>query len=106
MQLREEAGITRDSLHNARALERRWGRPVELVLDAGGSTVDHCVTAFYPGGQRFIFTGFAWGYGGEGPRGLCEFLRGLGFDVTMQTIASWPEANFGKRMVVGERSEG
>jgi len=102
MRLKAEEGITLHSLHNARVLEEEWGRPLQVTLDAGGSTIDHTVIAFYEGGRMHRFTGFAWNYGGEGPRGLCEFLRGLGFRVTMQTIAGWPESNFGKVLVVGK----
>ena len=100
--MKEEAGITEHSLHNARVLEVRMGKPVEVILDAGGSTIDHTVRAIYPSGAWFEFTGFAWSYCGEGPRGLLEFLRGLGFEISMQTISSWPEKDFAKRMVVGE----
>jgi len=89
------------SLRNAAKLEKEWGIPTEVVLQGFGQTDECVVRAFYKdGAESFEFTGFSWGYGGEGPRGLCEFLTGLGFKVSMDTIAGWPTKDFGRRFVV------
>ncbi len=34
--------------------------------------------------DAYVFTGFAWGYGGEGPRGLISVLKLYGFDVPQE----------------------
>jgi hypothetical protein len=100
--LEEECGVTRVSLHNARELDRVFGRPVEVVLQADGHVGECAVWAFYQNGERHDFTGFGWSYRGEGPHGLYEFLRGLGFNVSMDTIAGWPTKTFGKRLTVAD----
>lgn len=84
----EEGGVTRWSLHNARALISRHGLPerVALLTDDRGEWV---IEAHWPG-LTHRFLGFSWGYSGEGPRGLEEFFGMLGADpaVTMREIGA------------------
>lgn len=71
--------MTRISLENAKFLAETRGRPVsvELRRDAGaaGFLDAYRVVARYVDGSSHEFTGFGWGYGGEGPNGLADFLR-------------------------------
>ncbi len=63
-------------------LSRAWGRigsdgePRVTLIDAGGC-------------DSIIFTGFAWGYGGEGPNGLACVLADAGFFPTLDEARVW-----------------
>ena len=39
------------------------------------------------------FGGFAWGYSGEGPRGLAKLFEKLGIEVNTFTLCQWPSFN-------------
>lgn len=82
LKLHEEAGITSDSLSNAQELVRAYGRPLrlEFVSQTKGPDWGYFVTAVWdqPASVAHKFSGFAWGYGGTGPRGLDEFLELVG----------------------------
>jgi hypothetical protein len=41
---------------------------------------EYFVDVSWEGGQAHRFSGFSWGYGGEGPQGLMTFLRALSLD--------------------------
>lgn len=91
--LQPEGGITVVSLHNAHVMVSKHGKPsaVELSWNAD----DDCLVILYwtkPDHQkkRFVLTGFAWGYGGEGPRGLYTFLEWIGIKVVRGEIGTWP----------------
>jgi len=71
-----EHGDTRTSLRNADYLLRTYGKPVSIEL-IRGEDCNYGVLAIWKGTMH-LFTGFAWGYSGEGPSGLDEFLRAAG----------------------------
>jgi len=85
--LLKEAGVTQTSLKNERRLSKRLGRPVrvELHYDPDGDDW-YIVRAFYDSGDQHNFTGFSWGYGGEGPRGLLEFCQRNSIPLTEREI--------------------
>jgi hypothetical protein len=70
-----ERGDTRTSLRNADYLLRAYGKPVRIELINGEDT--YGVLAIWKGTMH-LFTGFSWGYTGEGPSGLDEFLHASG----------------------------
>ena len=75
-QLLKEGGVTQISLKNERRLSKRLGRPVRVELHYDPDSADfYQVKAMYDSGDSHVFTGFAWGYSGEGPRGLLEFCQ-------------------------------
>lgn len=79
---RTEVGVTRFSLENAKELVAKYGRPfrVELKWVGEGPDWGYYTTAMWKDGKKHTFTGFAWGYGGEGPRGLKEFFKMIGVE--------------------------
>lgn len=85
--LLNEGGITQTSLKNNRRLTKRLGSPVrvELHYDPNGAEWYRAV-AMYSNGDKHTFTGFAWGYSGEGPRGLLEFCQYHDIPLTSQEI--------------------
>lgn len=87
-----EGGITSVSLENAETLIKRFGLPtrVELYWDKQDWA---CVDAAFEGYGMFHFTGFSWGYGGEGPNGLAKFFKMLKVwpPITINQIAKWPD---------------
>lgn len=100
MHLQPEGGVTQISLENAKALVRERGLPqIVQLVNAGKDASEHEVVATWVGNEdtspdiEFTFTGFAWGYGGEGPRGLAEFFRMTGLDcrVPTQVISRLPQ---------------
>lgn len=88
--LQKERGLTFISRENARFLAETHGRPVsvELRRDRNTNTFldEYVVVARYADGSSHTFTGFAWGYGGEGPNGLADFLRESGAPLTQQEV--------------------
>ena len=71
-----ERGDTRTSLRNADYLLRTYGKPVSIELICG-EDCNYGVLAIWKGTMH-LFTGFSWGYTGEGPSGLDEFLHASG----------------------------
>lgn len=100
MGLKPEGGVTRISLDNGAFLLKQKGRPVHVdlrLVDGEYETV-----AYYADGSKFIFTGFSWGYSGEGPFGLTNWCYSNGVPLDAQQIFaldrrfegvvfSWPE---------------
>lgn len=91
--LRAEEGVTRTSLENAKLLAEERGNPVSVELHrdfnpSGRAThIDgYRVVARYPDGSSHTYTGFGWGYGGEGPNGLASFLAGSGIPLSREEI--------------------
>ena len=72
----EEGGITENSLHNAEVLIKSLGIPNRVILTYVEDPWDYICTAVY-GNKSFMFSGFSWGYLGEGPRGLAKFLASI-----------------------------
>ena len=92
MHLQPEGGVTQISLENAKALVREHGLPqIVQLVNAGKDASEHEVVAMWTGAEdtsheiEFTFTGFAWGYGGEGPRGLAKFFQMIGIDHRIPT---------------------
>lgn len=94
MELKEEGGVTQISLHNARELINERGIPdaVELYWR---ERIGHCVQAIWLDEEgdatSHVFSGFSWGYAGEGPHGLLEFFEMIGMvpRVTIAQIGAW-----------------
>jgi hypothetical protein len=76
MFLELENGSTRTSLFNADYFLRAYGKPLSIEL-INGEDCNYGVLVIWKSTMH-LFTGFAWGYGGEGPSGLNEFFRAVG----------------------------
>ena len=85
--LQRECGVTRISLDNAAILSQWHGTPrsIALVFERDNPEADydrepeaHVRVTWDDGTIVHTFTGFAWGYGGEGPRGLRQWLDSVG----------------------------
>lgn len=89
--VKKEDGVTSISLRNAEILLEWYGQPnlVKLWYDEREWSV---VTVEWPNDFKHSFTGFSWGYTGEGPHGLEAFAEavGLGSLLDMRTIAGLP----------------
>ena len=77
LKLTEECCVTVHSIENAKILVKAYGIPSVITITGDPSEADHVVHCEW--GRLFSkvahdFTGFSWGYGGEGPRGLYVFL--------------------------------
>lgn len=92
--LLNEGGITQTSLKNGKRLAKRLGPPVrvEAHFNPNGSEW-YRVIAFYESGDSHTFTGFAWGYGGEGPRGFAEWCEANEIPLTLKEISSMDNQN-------------
>lgn len=95
LNLEEEGGVTAISLRNAQKLLEAYGKPsrVDLYHGADPEYFGHLVDAWWPSGERFTFSGFSWGYGGEGPHGLAKFAEMIGLEhlLPIQVIARLPD---------------
>lgn len=89
--LEPEEGSTRVSLENASKLLKELGLPDVIHLYWDPQL--WYVTEAWWGNELHKFTGFSWGYTGEGPRGLLGFFKMIGMDpsVNIKEIGSWPE---------------
>ena len=90
MKLEQECGVTQISLKNAKKLVQRYGLPafIHLFYDKKDWTCVQIVWTDHPAISH-IFTGFSWGYGGEGPRGLKKLFDLLKIDIGMGQISQW-----------------
>lgn len=90
VELEEEGGITQISLNNAWYSLERFGYPTTLELVE--EKEEWFVYATWKNDKNTIevrhkFSGFSWGYGGEGPHGLMIFLEALGLnDIASQVV--------------------
>lgn len=79
--LQDECGVTRVSLENAYQLLHLHGVPysIDLIreLNEWNVVVKWMVA---PSAVSHKFTGFSWGYRGEGPNGLLTFMESLGLE--------------------------
>ena len=99
--LQIEGGITQHSLENAEYLTGRFGVPYSLSFYGDSNQAEYNVIAAYKNGHSHVFTGFSWGYSGEGPRGLHHFLNHIcKVKVPMDYIASADDENFAIRGIV------
>lgn len=76
MFLELENGSTRTSLFNADYFLRVFGKPLSIEL-INGEDCNYGVLVIWKSTMH-LFTGFSWGYTGEGPSGLDEFLHASG----------------------------
>jgi len=90
--LQKEGGVTAISLENAEILIAEHGRPnlVKLWYDERAWCL---VTVEWPDDYKHTFSGFSWGYAGEGPCGLAGFAEmiGLGHILNMRAISGFPQ---------------
>ena len=90
--LKEECGVTVISLDNLGLLSVLHG-PVRFILHyaPAGSTVEDKTLIAFKDGHRHVATGFASGYGGEGPHGLLTAIQTYlkRQDITIEHISSW-----------------
>ena len=96
------------SLRNAARLIGERGVPdrIELRVDCDLGT---CVTVEWfssAGVSWHTFTGFSWGYCGEGPRGLRMFLSSVGVKITFQRIATMWRSKPGTVAEINRRGKG
>ena len=92
--IRPEVGITSVSVENAKTLTSEVGKPALIVLSKDGK--EYITTAYWgelsvkkPIYKRysFRFTGFSFGYAGEGPNALLNYLKALGVKVDISKLA-------------------
>jgi len=91
-QLKEECGVTVRSLENLALLASLHGR-VRFILHyaPAGTTAEDKTLIVFQDGYRHTATGFASGYGGEGPHGLLTAIQTYlkRNDITIEHICSW-----------------
>lgn len=90
-----EGGVTKISLDNGERLRRAFGLPiaVRLVYTTDGPDWYRVFACYMPPNSDprvHVFTGFSWGYGGEGPRGLAEWCKANDVPLDMPAIACLP----------------
>jgi len=90
--LKEECGVTVISLDNLGLLSAVHGR-VRFILHYAptGTTMDDRTMIVFEDGWKHLATGFASGYGGEGPHGLLTAIQTYlkRDDITIEHISSW-----------------
>ena len=86
-ELHAEGGITQIALQNAELLRQALGSPIrmELHMDPNGPEW-YRTRVMFDTGDSHTFTGFGWGYGGEGPRGLASFCQANDIPLTINDI--------------------
>ena len=67
------------------------GEVRHVTLDGNARQCDYRTTVEYEDGFHWEYTGFAWGYGGEGPNGLVTFMS----EATYSDRDSWRKLIFG-----------
>ena len=75
--LKEECGLTEHSTLNAHFLMEYYGIPNKITLTYMQLPWDYITTLEWDNGNSVNLTGFAWGYGGNRPRGLADLLFSL-----------------------------
>lgn len=85
--LLNEGGITQTSLKNGKRLAKRLGAPVRVEAHRNSRTGEwYTVIAYYESGDQHTFTGFSWGYGGEGPHGFAKWCEANDIPLTFDEI--------------------
>jgi hypothetical protein len=79
-------GITSKSLKALDKVLPRLGYVHRIVGDYAGRDA---VVKVYGSKGVARFSGFAWGYGGQGPRGLQVLLDRCGFDARADQLGNW-----------------
>lgn len=90
--MENECGVTEISLENARYLVGKYGIPDRIRLH-NDPKEGHVVTVTWPhqglsDSLVWDFTGFSWGYSGEGPHGLVKFFDLCHLNISIQEVAS------------------
>jgi hypothetical protein len=88
----KETSATRDSLENAAILLVQHGLPGEVLVE--NLRDEFIVFAHWtPRTLTYTFKGFAWGFRGEGPRGLESFFKMIGMEppINFDQISKWPQ---------------
>lgn len=74
----QECGVTSVSLQNLADFTTLHGKIDSLDFSGDTKRGDYFVTAHWKDGSAWKFSGFSWGYAGEGPRGLQALLKVFG----------------------------
>ena len=80
--IRSEGGVTRFSLDNGAILLRNHGAPVWVRATYSDVGEWYVVEVGYSDGAAHKFTGFSWGYSGEGCRGFSSWCEDNGVPLT------------------------
>ena len=95
--LKEECGVTMISLDNLGLLSALHGC-VKFILHhaPAGSTAEDKTLIAFKDGYKHTATGFASGYGGEGPHGLLTAIQTYlkRTDITIEHICAWRGGNY------------
>lgn len=96
LQLKRE-GATKDSIENARLIADAGYEVLSTEFTFDQQRADHDLEVqFYRRSDghtaTWVFKGFYFGYGGEGPRGLIEFSKIFGLGLNADKITSGPGA--------------
>jgi hypothetical protein len=80
----KDEGLTDVSLANFKRFLPRIGSiaSVYLIYPPEGFSWGFWTVLVNRDSEAFIFSGFAWGYCGSGPRGLCDILKSIGWAET------------------------
>ena len=78
VQYRETAGVTGSSIEAFTSLESLTEQP-QLIGLVRTSESNYFTYVIYANKAALQFDGFAWGYRGEGPRGLAWLFEHIGF---------------------------
>lgn len=90
--IKEECGVTMISLDNLGLLSALHGRVRFILHNApSGTTAGDKTLIAFEDGWKHTATGFASGYGGEGPHGLLTAIQTYlkRDDITIEHISSW-----------------
>ena len=77
----EDNGVTELSLNDLKRQRHRIGEVTEVILiyPPASESWGFYTVVTNDRNEAWIFSGFAWGYPGEGPRGLETMLKVIGF---------------------------
>ena len=103
--LQVECGTTQISLENAYLLFTQYGKPMRVTLIAAMEErqADYAVLVEWSG-FKHMFSGFSWGYGGEGPRGLRTLLETCYWPYPLLVDVCFIEVKPGQSLVVFEKN--
>jgi len=101
LELKEECGVTENSLHNAKKLVDKYGSPISIKLHYDKDKW-YLVDIRFKNDTIYQFTGFSWNYNGEGPTGLFELFKLCKMPKNKSDIVSWPQ-NINKTFYFIER---
>ncbi len=84
-------GVTRESLKLLKEYKNLLGplEYLELIQPFGQEFCESLVRFIDKDGEYIELDGLAWGYGGEGPRGLATACKMFGWNIDIHDIARW-----------------